>query len=196
MNEAPRLTAAERRDEIVAAASIEFAATGYAGTPTAAIARRAGVSQPYLFQLFRTKKDLFVSAVRDCFDRTRLVIETSAREVIEADQRPKDILETMGHAYVNLLQSDRGILRLQLQAYAACEDPQIQAAVVDKYSELWQTIGRVSGADPKAVENWFARGMLINVIASIRAGSTSEEFLRWQILCGEARGTNEPRPEI
>ena len=56
MSAATRLTAEERRDEIVAAASIEFAATGYAGTSTEVIARRAGVSQPYLFQLSGTKK--------------------------------------------------------------------------------------------------------------------------------------------
>lgn len=136
MSEALRLTAAERWDEIVAAASIEFAAAGYAGTPTAAIARRAGVSQPYLFQLFRTKKDLFIAAVRDCFDRTRRAFEVSTWEAKEAGQSPKDTLEIMGHAYVNLLRTDPGVLRLQLQAYAACEDPQIQAVVLDNYSEL------------------------------------------------------------
>jgi AcrR family transcriptional regulator len=186
MSAASRLTAAERRDEIVAAASIEFAANGYAGTPTAAIARRAGVSQPYLFQLFRTKKDLFIAAARDCFDRTRRAFEVSTREAKEAGQTPKDILEMMGHAYVNLLRADRGILRLQLQAYAACEDPQIQAVVLDNYSELWQTVSRLSGADPKALEDWFAQGMLINVIASIGAASTPDEFLRWLIGRGPA----------
>src|ERR1035437_6306844 len=70
MSAASRHPAQEPRDEIVAAASIEFAETGYAGTSTDAIARRSGVSQPYLFQLFGTKKDLFIAAVRDCFDRT------------------------------------------------------------------------------------------------------------------------------
>jgi AcrR family transcriptional regulator len=173
------LTAEERRDELVAAASIEFAATGYAGTSTAAIARLAGVSQPYLFRLFETKKNLFIAAVHDCFDRTRLSFEVSARKAKEAGQSPEDVLETMGHAYVNLLRADRGTLRLQLQACAACEDPQIQDVVRDHYSALWQTVGRVSGADPKAVEGWFAQGMLINVIASIGAASTPDEFLRW-----------------
>lgn len=156
----------------LAAAAVEFAATGYAGTPTAAIARRAGVSQPYLFQLFRTKKDLFIAAVRDCFDRTRLAFEVFAREAKQADQSPEDILEMMGHAYVNLLRSDRDALRLQLQAYAACEDPQIQAVVLENSAELWQTVSRVSGADPKAVGDRFAQGMLITVIASIGADTT------------------------
>ena len=123
MSAATRLTADERRDEIVAAASIEFAETGYAGTSTDAIARRSGVSQPYLFQLFGTKKDLFTAAVRDCFDRTRLTFEQSGKPAQAAGLPPERILEAMGHAYVRLLLADRGILRLQLQAYAACGDP-------------------------------------------------------------------------
>jgi AcrR family transcriptional regulator len=188
MSAASRLTAEERRDEVVAAASIEFAATGYAGTSTAAIARRAGVSQPYLFQLFETKRGLFIAVVRDCFDRTRLAFEHSARTAKAAGQNPDEILATMGHAYVSLLQADRGILRLQLQAYAACDDPAIQAVVRDNYSALWQTVSRASGADREAVECWFAQGMLINVIASIGAASTTDEFLGWVMGGGSASG--------
>ena len=66
----PRLTADERREEVIAAAAVEFASGEFAGASTAAIARRAGVSQPYLFQLFRTKKDIFLATVRDSFEKT------------------------------------------------------------------------------------------------------------------------------
>ena len=38
-----------------------FAIGGYNGTSTEAIAREAGISQPYLFRLFRTKKELFIA---------------------------------------------------------------------------------------------------------------------------------------
>ncbi len=171
-----RLTADERRDEIVAAASIEFAVAGYSGTSTESIARRAGVSQPYLFQLFGTKKELFLAAVRDCFLRTERTFEQSGKPMRDAGAAPGRILEEMGHAYVRLLLADRGILRLQLQAYAACQDPDIQAVVRDNYGTLWQTVAAVSGADPGAVRSWFADGMLINVIASISDESTLEDF--------------------
>ena len=171
-----RLTADERRDEIVAAASIEFAEMGYAGTSTDAIARRSGVSQPYLFQLFGTKKDLFKAAVRDCFIRTNLAFEASGKPARTAGLAPAQILEAMGHAYVKLLLANRGILRLQLQAYAACGEPDIQAVVRDNYAVLWQNVASISGADPDAVRRWFADGMLINVIASISNGSTMEDF--------------------
>ena len=173
---ATRHTAEERRDEIVAAASIEFATTGFAGTSTEAIARRAGVSQPYLFQLFGTKKEIFLAAVRDCFNRTRETFERSARTASQDGKTPTQILEVMGHAYVRLLLADRGILRLQLQAYAACQDSDVQTFVRDNYAVLWQTVARVSGADAESVRVWFANGMLINVIASISETSSMEEF--------------------
>ena len=74
-----RMTADERRDAIVAAATEEFANGGLVGASTEAIARRAGVSQPYIFQLFGTKKDLFLAVIRSCFGRTRLAFEEAAR---------------------------------------------------------------------------------------------------------------------
>ncbi len=176
MSASTRLTADERRDEIVAAAAIEFAVAGYAGTSTDAIARRSGVSQPYLFQLFGTKKDLFIAAVRDCFERTRQTFERSGRPLREAGASPAQILEGMGHAYVRFLMADRGTLQLQLQAYAACHDADIQTAVAENYGALWRLVAEISGADDNAVRQWFADGMLINVVASISNTSSMEDF--------------------
>jgi AcrR family transcriptional regulator len=180
-----RLTAEERRTEIVAAACLEFADAGYAGTSTDAIARRSGVSQPYLFQLFGTKKELFLAAVRDCFERTGTTFERSARAARETGLDPRGILEEMGHAYVRLLLGDRSILRLQLQGYAACQDPDIRRVVRDEYGVLWQTVTRMSGADPEAVQIWFAQGMLINVAASISDANDPDKFFR-SLFGGEA----------
>src|SRR3954467_14267930 len=73
-----RMTADERRDAIVAAGVEEFATGGLVGASTEAIAKRAGVSQPYVFQLFGTKKELFLAVVRQCFQRTRLAFEEAA----------------------------------------------------------------------------------------------------------------------
>ena len=56
-----RKSAEERREEILAVAVRHFAIGGLHGTSTDAIAREAGISQPYLFRLFRTKKELFLA---------------------------------------------------------------------------------------------------------------------------------------
>jgi AcrR family transcriptional regulator len=172
----PRLTADERREAVIAAAVLEFARGGLTGTATAAIARRAGVSQPYLFQLFRTKRELFLAAVRNCFAKIAGRFEASAKTARAAGLDPDQVLEAMGHAYIAMLKADRDLLRLQLHAYAACSDPEIQPEVRAQFRELWHTVARVSGVDVNALYPWFASGMLINVIASIDDATTLEGF--------------------
>jgi AcrR family transcriptional regulator len=58
-----RITAGERRERVLEAALTAFAAGGLDGTSTQDIARRAGISQAYLFRLFPTKKALFLAVV-------------------------------------------------------------------------------------------------------------------------------------
>ena len=166
MNATARLTAEERRVDVIAAAGKEFAARGYAGTSTQAIAERAGVSQPYLFQLFGTKKDLFIAAVQACFVRTRSAFEASARAARTGPSDPTAILWAMAISYHDLLK-DRDMLRLQLHAYAACDDPDIRTVVRAEWSDLYEAVARASGAGPAALHAWFAEGMLLNVAASI-----------------------------
>ena len=62
-----RNTAEERRKDVLDAALEVFAEHGLSGSSTDEIARRAGISQPYLFRLFRTKKELFIAAIEQCF---------------------------------------------------------------------------------------------------------------------------------
>jgi AcrR family transcriptional regulator len=56
-----RRSADERREQILGIAIEHFAVGGYRATSTKVIARQAGISQPYLFRLFRTKQELFLA---------------------------------------------------------------------------------------------------------------------------------------
>ncbi len=142
MTPTTRLSADERRDEIVAAAMAEFSRTGYYGTSTDAIAKRAGVSQPYLFQLFGTKKDLFIAAVRHGFGRTRIAFEATGRRARAEDPSTEHVLKAIGLTYCDLLR-DRQLLLCQLQAYAACSDPEIREAVGDEFIKIHRAVGEL-----------------------------------------------------
>jgi len=163
---AVRQTAEERKESIVAAATHEFAARGYAGTSTQDIAKRVGVSQPYLFQLFGTKRDMFIAAIQECFNRVITKFEAVARETRKGTDEPEVILHAMGLAYCDLL-ADRDMLRLQMQAYAACDDPDIRNVVREEWTSLYDSVKRASGADADAIHHWFAEGMLMNVSAAV-----------------------------
>jgi AcrR family transcriptional regulator len=172
-----RLTKEERRREIVEAAQREFAVSGLNGTPVEAIAKRVGVSQPYLFQLFGTKKDLFIAAVRRSFERTVAVFRTAAAEA-GPDADTEAVLMTMGVAYARLLEDDRTLLRMQLQAYAACDDEEVRDAVREEFLRLVRFVQSASGAPDEAVRPWLAEGMLMNVAAAMDLGKLDEDWAR------------------
>src|SRR5437763_5882401 len=117
---ARRKSAEERREAVLEAALEEFAARGLAGASTEAIARRAGISQPYVFRLFGTKKELFKAVVSRCFRETLEAFQRAAE-----GKRGEEALHAMGVAYTEKLLPDRTRLRVQMQSYASCDDPEI-----------------------------------------------------------------------
>jgi AcrR family transcriptional regulator len=159
------MSADERRDAIVAAATEEFATGGLVGASTEAIARRVGVSQPYVFQLFGTKKDLFIAVVRSGFGRIRLRFDAAAREWAPGDDECDSPLMAMAMAYKRLL-ADRTLLLVQLQAYAACSDPDVRSVVREEWGRLYRSVADASGASQDQLHHFFAEGMLLNLGAA------------------------------
>ncbi|HEY1485484.1 MAG TPA: TetR/AcrR family transcriptional regulator [Micromonosporaceae bacterium] len=157
-----RMSADERRESVLSAAMIEFGANGFVGTSTEAIARRVGVSQPYLFRLFDSKKALFIATIERCFTRIIDLFEVAA-DGLDGE----DALQAMGAAYNGLL-DDRAVLQAQLQMWAAaCSDAEIQDVTRRHMGRLWQTVERLSGCDDERVTRFVAAGMLFNVMAAM-----------------------------
>jgi AcrR family transcriptional regulator len=168
-----RMSAGERREMVLEAAVAEFAVGGLAGTSTEEVARRAGISQPYLFRLFPTKKALFLALSERCFQRIADAFTTAA-----ADLAGDEALDAMGHAYEQLLE-DRTLLLLQMQLYAACEDPDIRAATRSGFKRLWALVERLSGLPNDRVVSFFAMGMLMNVAAAMDLPAVDERWASW-----------------
>jgi len=163
MATATRQTAEERREAVLEAARREFARAGFHGASTDAIARDAGISQPYLFRLFGSKKGLYVASVRRCFRRTLEAMQAAAEGL-----RGEAALQAIGAAYFELLSTDPTMLQAQLQAYvAALDDQDVRAAVRDGFGDIYAYAERVSGAAPARLARFHATGMLLNVIAAM-----------------------------
>lgn len=168
----PRQTADGRREEIIRVAMEEFATGGLDGTPTDAIAKRVGISQPYLFRLFGTKKELFLAVVARCFERTQRAFADAAK-----GRTGEDALHAMGNAYADLL-TDRTLLLGQLQAYVACQDPDVRALVREGFKGLTGFVADASGADADTVRRFFETGMLMNVVAAMELDRVDEPWAR------------------
>jgi AcrR family transcriptional regulator len=156
-----RRSAAERRREIIEIAIAHFAQHGYNGTSTDQVAREAGISQPYLFRLFGTKRELFLACHEVMHGR---IAETFAEAAGGVPREER--MAAMGQAYTSLL-ADRSSLLFQMQSYAACSDPEIQARVRERYADLVRKVAEATGAGPAELWEFFSHGMLLNVIAAL-----------------------------
>jgi AcrR family transcriptional regulator len=163
MATATRQTAEERREAVLEAARQEFAQHGLHGASTDAVARLAGISQPYLFRLFGSKKELFLAVNDACFARTLETFRTAA-----SGKSGAEALRAIGNAYRGLIESDRTMLQGQLQAYAASvDDDDVRERTARGYGRLVDYVETVSGADRATVSAFFATGMLLNVLAAM-----------------------------
>ncbi|MGB9112867.1 MAG: TetR/AcrR family transcriptional regulator [Acidimicrobiales bacterium] len=169
------MTAHERKSAVLAAALKAFAQNGYGGTSTEAIAEVAGISQPYLFRLFGTKKQLFLETVAlGCQAILRTFAQAS--EGLEGEAA----LEAMGAAYAPLI-VDRDLLLIQIQGYAASGDPEIRAFTSSRFREIVEFVAARTGLGPQPLREFFAMGMLCNVVTALDLGSLDELWGDWRV---------------
>jgi AcrR family transcriptional regulator len=166
-----RQSADERREAVLDAAQAEFAARGLHGASTETIAKAAGISQPYVFRLFGTRKELFKATIARCMRETLETFQRAAE-----GKRGEDALDAMGSVYVTDLIADRTRLKAQLEAYSACDDPEIRQVVRDGFGDLVAYVERVSGLPPERVTAFFAQGMLINVMSAMGLKDSDEPW--------------------
>jgi AcrR family transcriptional regulator len=158
---------------VLAAALDAFARGGLHGTSTEEIAEAAGISQPYLFRLFGTKKKLFLATIERCMADTLELFRRAAGEL-----RGQEALDAMGEAYVAMVMGDRTRLLAQMEGYAACDDGDVRDAMRAGYGKLHLFVETVSGLDEAAVASWFAHGMLLNVAAAMDLFGSREPWAR------------------
>ena len=181
-----RMSADERRESVVLAAMSEFARGGYHGTSTQAIASRVGVSQPYLFRLFPSKKALFMAAVIRCMEDTIAVFETAGEDLVGTEA-----LDAMAEAYLGLI-TDREKLLMQLQGYVSSGSEDLDEADREQvrllWGRLWDTVAVRTGADVQEVTSFFAHGMLINTLVAMGVPEGDRLWAGFDWDCWSARG--------
>lgn len=160
--ETTRLTAESRRDSVLDAAIVEFARHGFHAAATTAIARRAGISQPYVYALFGSKKALFLET------HTRVVehIREAFARAVEGAAGPSDALRRMGRAFIALL-AERDELRCQLQGYAASGDPEVREHVRREFTGLFDDVAQMTGASRDEVALFIAGGMFFTIAGAL-----------------------------
>lgn len=164
------MTADERRAQILSIAAEEFAVGGLHGASTETIARRAGITQAYVFRLFGSKRNLFIQVVQAAFDRF-----TDGMRAAAGAADGLGALSAMGRMYDATL-ADRTALLLQLQGFAAASDADVGEAVRASFARMWHAVADVTGLDPVTVKSFLAFGMLLNNAAALELGEVDEPW--------------------
>ncbi|WP_371518391.1 TetR/AcrR family transcriptional regulator [Kitasatospora sp. NBC_01300] len=162
-----RMSAEERRESVVRAAVIEFARSGYRGTSTEAIARRVGVSQPYLFRLFPGKQAIFTAAAERCIEETWKVFDEAS-----VGLTGPAAAQAMSEAYLGLV-ADSEQLMMQMQLYVSVfaarttGEDEIGETARRLWEELFERVRNRIGGDVQGAAEFFAYGMLINTLVAL-----------------------------
>ncbi|MGP4040442.1 TetR/AcrR family transcriptional regulator [Gracilibacillus sp. D59] len=118
----------DKKEIIIDNAVAVFAEKGYYKATTAMVAKAAGVTQPYVFHFFTNKEELFKAVIDRAFSR----IYDTFSEV----QAPTDkLIETMGCAFEQIIQTHRAEVLMVMQAHAIAE-----AGIRDHVKKLFLTI--------------------------------------------------------
>src|ERR1700747_44791 len=159
-----RRGAQQRRADLLEAAVIEFAESGYHGTRTADIAARAGVSQPYVYALFPDKRALFLACHDRTTERIKEALEKASADLADDD----DVEQALDRAYQALFDERPHQVLFQVQAHAAAAaDPAIREPGRGRFIELVELSKRLNGAPRDLVLRHVARSMLGNVALAL-----------------------------
>ena len=155
-----RLSMEERREAILQAAIHEFAVRGLYGASTEAIAARVGISQPYIFKIFGTKKELFLAAVERIYDNTLAAFRAG---LVRNDLHP---LEAMGRAFEETV-TNRNELLVLLQSTVATADDDVKTAVRAHLQRIYSFVRDHAQVGDEQVQQFLGYGLMIAAMRSI-----------------------------
>jgi AcrR family transcriptional regulator len=183
----PRLTAAERRADLLRVACGVFSEGSYRGATTAGIAREAGVTEPILYRHFASKQELYLA----CIDEAWADVREAWERVLVEERDPARWLPAMGNAFLRLEGHKVLLSSLWVQALTEASDSDpirdfmrahlrevhdfLQAVV-----ERCQAAGVVAPARDAAAEAWIflSLGLLNAIGRRLRGVVSSGDFDR------------------
>ncbi|WP_062383147.1 TetR/AcrR family transcriptional regulator [Demequina iriomotensis] len=175
-----RLTSDDRREQILAAATVVFGDKGYAGGTTDAIAREAGISQAYVVRMFGSKENLFLEVSRRATRRLRVAF----RDIIAGFTGSETHVERqslLGAAYGELV-ADRGILLSLLHLFGLGQDPVFGPEGRECFLDVYRIVRDEAGFSAEEATEFFARGMLNTILLALRMPDIRDDARAFELL--------------
>lgn len=172
----PRMRVEDRKELVLTAATEVFGEHGYVGTTTDAVAKAAGVSQPYVVRMFGTKEALFLAVLHRALGRLVDSFEAAI------DEGRENLHQRLGAAYGELL-TDRGLLLSLMHAFVLGSDPAIGAAARRGFLQVYALLRHRAGFSADEARDFLAQGMLLNTMVGIRMAAQDDDDARELVEC-------------
>lgn len=173
----------ERRLLLLQAATRVFAQRGYFGGSTASIAREAGVSQPYIIQVFGTKEALFLEVLQRAGDIIVHQMESIALETFD--------LSRFTTAFRRTVLEDSVMAVLQQGFASSAAVPAVGTYVRGLLARMYGVLIEHANATPEEARDYLARGLLINTVLAMGYAENTQEHPWVQPLIDVVLGTPE-----
>ena len=172
---ATRMKSPARRQLILEAATVVFGERGYVGATTDAVAKAAGVSQPYVVRMFGTKEALFLAVLDRALERLLTCFRAALRDEppILPTGEPASVHARLGLAYTELL-SDRGLLLSLMHAFVLGAEPTIGERARQGFLEVYRFVREEAGLTAEEANEFLALGMLLNTMVGLRMADDYE----------------------
>jgi AcrR family transcriptional regulator len=163
----PRMTSDERRAAIVQAACRLFAEKGFRGTTTRELAAAVGVTEPVLYEHFRTKRDLYSAIIGE-----KAKEGLAAMRAIEAQFAGSNddarFFNALGEGVIRWYTEDPTFVRLLL--YSSLENHELKDLMHERSAEVFSIVGdhiqrRINAGAMRAVDPMLAGRAFFGMVA-------------------------------
>jgi AcrR family transcriptional regulator len=139
---------AVREQQLLELAEALFAERGYAGASMDELARRAGVTKPVVYELFRSKEGLFGA----CVDRTIERLATEIAAAVRAEDEPEARLRAGGLAFIRFAAGNRVAFDLMSMGGSFSEKARaVRESQAELVRELMAEMA-AEGTDPRELD--------------------------------------------
>ena len=142
-----RMTSDDRRAAIMETAIKLFSERGFRGTTTRALADAIGVSEPVLYEHFKSKRELF-EAIIDVKSREGVARATALLQPLADAGQDRDLLIGLGEFVVQCHTEDEAYGRLVLMA--ALEGPELGGIFYERQREARRMLAAYFAARTQA----------------------------------------------
>jgi TetR/AcrR family transcriptional regulator len=120
-----RMSAEDRERQILETAKTVIAASNYRAATTARIAAEAGVTEPIIYNHFKSKKDLFLGVLDDVAGFTLDYWKSAAEGLSD----PVQAIRAVGRSHFHFILEHQVEAKILFQAISEVDDPDIKASL-------------------------------------------------------------------